>query len=175
MLNLFLWSLILVLSASLFEFSYCYGGIDRTFRGLNKAIPETCLVVDGEYAYPYFSKDALQSSVASYFDEALKGYAKSGSYSVDFSYYMADLPAISSSASTEDSSTFSRDHFSIGKSVGSSFAFSRPSLSRFALENPDDLPFPTGARVLFSCPIGLWSHYSNYVDFYVRKGNKYGG
>jgi hypothetical protein len=174
MLNMLLWALILVLSASLFEFSFCYGGIDRTFRGLNKAIPETCLVVDGAHAFPYFNKTYFQASVTSYFDEALANYAQSGAYELSFSYYMVDLGEISSGGNS--SSAFSIGSFSAPKDSSLSLPRTLIPFSLFAPEEgPVLLLFPTGVRVYFSCPIGIWSHYSNYVDFFVRKGNKYGG
>lgn len=77
MLNMFLWAGILIFSFSLFDFSYRYGGARRSFLLLNKALPESCLVIADQYGTivsPYFDLPSVETAANSYFAISLKNY-----------------------------------------------------------------------------------------------------
>lgn len=82
MLNILIWSIILVFSSSLFSLSYSYSGVSRSFTGLGKGIAESSVIVidsDGSnYNMPYFSIERFEDSTKSYFDSALKRYLPNG-------------------------------------------------------------------------------------------------
>jgi hypothetical protein len=78
MMNLLMYAFYFVLSTAIFEFSYLYGGIDRTFIGLNKGIAESSLLsVDAAgnpLSKPYFSADLFEVKTNEYFRVSLSGY-----------------------------------------------------------------------------------------------------
>ncbi|MCI2110747.1 MAG: hypothetical protein LKK13_00140 [Bacilli bacterium] len=83
-----LWSLLFVLSTSVFQFGFRYGGIDRTFRGLNKGAAESAVVPgEKEGDAPRFLVAAFVRNASSYFSFNLSDYVRKGDYEVDYAFY----------------------------------------------------------------------------------------
>jgi hypothetical protein len=89
MIYMIFWSLFFVLATSVCEFGYAYGGIDRTFKGLNKGAAEASLNMANLDAsgMPQFQVALFESNVRKYLVFNLKPYVKETAYLVGFSYY----------------------------------------------------------------------------------------
>jgi hypothetical protein len=91
MIYMMFWSLFFVLATSVCEFGYAYGGIDRTFKGLNKGAAEASLNMANPDAsgMPRFQVALFESNVRKYLAFNLKPYVKEEAYLVAFAYYDA--------------------------------------------------------------------------------------
>lgn len=82
MLNLLLYGLILVFSTTLFEFTYCYSGISRSFTALGKGIAENSIVVKDENGekpqVPYYDETLFVRLTDEYFATALQRFLPLG-------------------------------------------------------------------------------------------------
>lgn len=83
---MFFWSLFFVLSTTVCQFGYIYGGVDRTFRGLNKGAAEAAMDITKHDArgWPMFRSDIFLASADSYFAYNLKDYLNSKDYKITY-------------------------------------------------------------------------------------------
>lgn len=87
MANMLLWATIFVFTTSLFRFSYSYGGLARTFAGIDVVlIQQGVKTSNNQIAQykPYFLEDRIIELVESVFEEDLPPYLFGASYSASF-------------------------------------------------------------------------------------------
>lgn len=91
MLNLLLYGLILVFSTSLFEFTYAYSGVSRSFTSLGKGVAEISAITKDEnddwLPAPYLDENVFKEKTEEHFASSLKRYLSFGkkpSYSYNF-------------------------------------------------------------------------------------------
>jgi hypothetical protein len=85
MLNLVLWSLVMSFSVSLFNLSFSYSGVARSFAGIGKGIAEDSVIAYdnmGAISKPYFELAVFKEKLQTYFVSSLKNYGASDSFSI---------------------------------------------------------------------------------------------
>ena len=92
MIYMLFWSLLFILSTSAFSFSYSYGGIDRTFKGLNKGAAESAVdpFHPSASGAPRFKVELFLVNAEKYLAYNLSPYVKEGDYATSYSYYLED-------------------------------------------------------------------------------------
>jgi hypothetical protein len=82
MLNLLLYGLILVFSTSLFEFTYAYSGVSRSFTSLGKGATEISAITKDEAGdwlpTPYLDETIFKEKTEEHFTSSLKRYLSFG-------------------------------------------------------------------------------------------------
>jgi hypothetical protein len=89
---MFFWSLFFVLSTAVCQFSYLYGGIDRTFRGLNKGAAESSIDITKKdrRGWPMFNTKVFVGNAKAFFAYNLSAYLKPSDYSLKYSFFNED-------------------------------------------------------------------------------------
>lgn len=86
MMNFLLWTSMFLLSTSLFLFSYSYGGVARSFEGVDVVLLQEA--VDAlhvqQFGSPYFAVDVLEKLVTDYLKQNLKPYLAEKQWEVAF-------------------------------------------------------------------------------------------
>lgn len=91
------WALLFVLATGTFSFSYSYGGIDRTFKGLNKGVAESSVDILEKSASgaPQFAVALFKKNAKSYLAYNLEPYLQGHPYVIEYSYFGEDRKEIS--------------------------------------------------------------------------------
>jgi hypothetical protein len=85
---MFFWSLFFVLSTTVCQFGYIYGGVDRTFRGLNKGAAEAAMDITKKDSrgWPCFQSAIFVEAADAYFAYNLKSYLSPNDYKVTYAF-----------------------------------------------------------------------------------------
>jgi len=83
------WSLFFVLSTTVCQFGYVYGGIDRTFRGLNKGSAESAVdpLHESSSGGPSFNTEVFIHNAEAYLSYNLAPYVVPSDYEVSYAFY----------------------------------------------------------------------------------------
>jgi len=86
---LLFWSLFFVLSTTVCQFGFVYGGIDRTFRGLNKGSAEAAVdpLHESSTGGPSFDTEVFVHNAEAYLAFNLTPYVTKSDYEVSFGFY----------------------------------------------------------------------------------------
>lgn len=89
MIYMLFWSLIFVFSTLSLQFSCIYGGVDRTFKGLDKSCAEASLTTfaTSSSGGPMFDKEVFSLYAENYFSFNLRAYLAEDDYRLAFYFY----------------------------------------------------------------------------------------
>ena len=85
MANVFLATLLFILSVTMFSFSSSYGALDRTFECFDETFAAQCInAIDA--SQPFFDKDVLNQNTYAFFKNNLDQYKPMIKYTWDIEY-----------------------------------------------------------------------------------------